>query len=150
MVGPHCVFPSQFYLLAGPLVELELAVFTVFIRVFAGASAGYRILYKQTLSPLWALITTRLTNTGQTERWGGRRRGRLSQCTVIALKKGRPQVNPSSLLLQATDNFCMWQLSSIPYRVPQSRQKVKQEKLPPGPIPSLPSWFGLSLMNDMC
>lgn len=43
--------------------------------------------------------------TDKTKRWGGRRRGRLSQCTVITHKKGRPWVNPficSSLLLRAT------------------------------------------------
>lgn len=68
--------------------------------------------------------------TDKTKRWGGRRRGRLSQCTVITHKKGRPWVNPficSSLLLRATAKLCcMWQLYSIAHRIPQSRQKVKQ------------------------
>jgi len=36
--------------------------------VFAGTPAGCRILHKQTLSLLFAVITTWLTDTGQTER----------------------------------------------------------------------------------
>lgn len=54
-------------LLAGPLVELELAIFTVFICVLAGAPAGCWILQEQALSPPRAVIATWLTNTGQEE-----------------------------------------------------------------------------------
>lgn len=38
--------------LAGPFIELQLAFFTVFICVFAGAPAGRRILHEQTLPSL--------------------------------------------------------------------------------------------------
>lgn len=42
--------------------------------MFAGTPAGRRILHEQTLPPVWAVITTWLTNTGQRDRqrWGGR------------------------------------------------------------------------------
>lgn len=38
--------------LAGAFVELKLAFFTVFVRVFAGASAGQGVLHEQTLPPV--------------------------------------------------------------------------------------------------
>lgn len=53
---------------ARPFVELELAFFTVFVRVFAGAPARYWILHEQTLPPVCAVIATWLTNAGRRDR----------------------------------------------------------------------------------
>lgn len=139
--------------LAGPFVKLLLTLFTVFVRVFAGAPAGCRILHEQTFPPVWAVITTWLTDTGQgdRQRWRGWERRRetdyhcvqeppMSKATLRSALFLMLQLVPPSHCPTSGSACDSWVVLHAGNHLAGKHPSSKKKPFPTPPKPSFDDW----------